>query len=145
MTSRISSSSMSNDLALEPWILLSAIVLLGQQTSSNSPNNNTNLLDNFCSFVETTLVPLYAALATAYVMLLVVRVYILPLTAAGRKRGAKSKLSKVGADDSAISLQDGEGADVPQPIDLTGKYKLVAIENFDAFLEAQGKEININP
>ena len=114
----------SSELPIQPWVLLAVGYLLGQSSVAN--------LEQFYAIVDTCLVPLYTALVVLYLGGLLFR-------KAPSKRSTKAANRSLAAADSAAVGQRAREGD--QPINMTGAYKLVQIENFEAFLEVQGKYI----
>ena len=116
----------------KPWMLLVAAYLMGHGTLVDESISG---IESFYILVERVLIPLYTAGVVAYISALILRTYALPkLQCRWRER----------IDDQAglpaeFEIDDGESGD--QPIDLSGRYKLVEISNFDAFLRVQGKSV----
>lgn len=115
-------------------VLVTTGFLVGQQTQTPSYIGVT--LDHFSSWVDAVLVPLYTTLVLIYLSLRLVQsqAYLL-------QPGARRPPGALTVTDSA--LLETEGGDVgdedqEQPVNMSGKFKLISIENFDAFLEVQG-------
>jgi hypothetical protein len=130
----MSSRGYQNDATLQPWLTLTIGLLIGQQTS----NQQAAFVEQFYWFVDNALVPLYTGFVITYLSAMVIQRHILPvikvwITPSDITKPAEEELE----DDEAID----EGDNSAQPIDMSGKFKLVSVENFDKFLEVQGKHL----
>jgi hypothetical protein len=117
-----------------PWVvILAAGYLIGQTKAQGA-------VLNFYTFVDKHLVPVYTLLVITYISDLIWQRYLAPRKKKRRitKREAPAALRA----DLQSALAD-EGVEEDQPCDLTGAYKLISLENFDSFLEVQGKNIFI--
>ena len=123
-----SQQSSRGDLPMQPWVLLAVGFLLGQTSQGPAA------LEKFYMFVDHALVPLYAFLVLAYLSSLVFRKP--PPT---KNSVAAAAASRAVAEPDIVPVGAQLGKEGEQPLNMTGVYKLVQIENFEAFLEVQGK------
>lgn len=115
------------------WVTAVGFLLGQQQQQQRQPPTIHPTLEQMASFVDTTLVPLYTTLVFLYVSLRWVQQQSQIITE--RRRRSSSIL----VEEAALEVASTEdGGDQEQPINMSGKYKLISIENFDAFLEVQG-------
>ncbi|CAB9528170.1 expressed unknown protein [Seminavis robusta] len=130
------STSYNNDASWQPWLVVSVAFLLSQQQQQQSPA----IIEQFYWLVDHALVPLYTLGVLAYLSALVIQRHVVPevkqrTDASKQKQGHKQK-QKDALESDVGTVMSGEDAE--QPIDMTGKYKLVSVENFDKFLAIQG-------
>jgi hypothetical protein len=93
---------------------------------------------------ESLLVPLYIAIVTVYLTYVAFREHLDPVLRVlfeKKAQGLESMSSRVAAPSTSeldpAFLRKAD-LDDPQPVDLTGVYKLISNDNFDGFLEVQG-------
>jgi hypothetical protein len=118
-----------NEDSLQPWLTLTIGLMLGQYTS----NQQAAVVEQFYWLVDNALVPLYTACVITYLSALVIQRHVLPFT---KSCIAPSDITE--PEDEELE-DDEDNDDSAQPVDMSGKYKLVSVENFDKFLEVQGK------
>jgi hypothetical protein len=129
-------------------VALAAIILLGPQSGDDRTSNPSTLWDRLDSFTNAVISPLYAVLAILYLTAVAFRQDLRSFWDQlhhPSKSSAGADLQPPRVDDTidhlqrqlAIDEQDRDDGKV-QPVDLTGVYRLVTNENFEAFLAAQG-------
>lgn len=101
-----------------------ALLLLGQFVGTFS-------IDEWRIIVQQILIPMYGALVSSYIVLRIFHVAIEP-------RLKTDSAAKEHTAATTISIEEAEEANAPQPVDMTGIYKLVENENYEDFLAAQG-------
>ena len=129
--------SYQSELSFQPWILLTVGVLMGRQSSIEW----TVALDYFYWVVEFVLIPVYTAFVLTYLSALVIQRHILPRITAYALQLSSAERSKEDEELEADEATLDQGDDSVQPINMSGKYKLVSVDNFDKFLEVQGKRV----
>lgn len=127
----MSSRGYQNEASLQPWLTLAIGLIVGQQTS----NQQAAFVEQFYWFVDNALVPLYTGFVITYLSALVVQRHVLPFT---KRCIVPSDITKPEVEELEDDEANDEGDNSAQPINMSGKYKLVSVENFDKFLEVQG-------
>ena len=98
------------------------------------------------SFVENVLVPLYTSIVLLYLSLRFLQASVLRQPRSISTFAsllAKYSASVAGSvprvtTDQQLARYESANEEAEQPIDMSGKYKLISLENFDAFLAVQG-------
>lgn len=112
------------------WVVLAIGYLVGRIDHVHTA------LQKLYAFVDKGLIPLYLFLVLVYIFNLIFQSYT-----QNKSRVPKREVPALKpAPESALA---DEGAAEDQPCDLTGVYKLVSLENFEPFLEVQGKNNGI--
>jgi hypothetical protein len=118
-------------LSIEGLPAAAVLVLVGHLSSSLS-------IDDWQRIVNLVLLPVYTALVIGYITLRVYHVVIEPrlkATTTTTTQGERS-LNDIAA--AASTFDESEEASAPQPIDMTGVFRLVENHNFEELLAAQG-------
>ena len=112
------------------WLWVAMGVWVGQ----SSPQVLWNMSDLY-SFIERILVPLY----TVGVILFITALFVRDFYWQERKKVLQEEplLDPISEGESDEEESD-EDNQAEQPVDMTGRYKLVSLENFGPFLEVQG-------
>lgn len=121
-------------LSIEGLPTAAALVLLGHLSSSLS-------IDDWHRIVNQVLLPVYTAIVISYIVVRFYHVVVEP-----RLRRATSTTTREGNQSiagaptttSSSTIDEAQEALAPQPIDMTGTYKLVENDNFEELLAAQG-------
>jgi hypothetical protein len=116
------------------WIFLVVGLVVGQ---SSSPFTMPFLLW-FQAGVESVLVPAYTLAVLLYLSATAYSKYFVPLLLQRRKLRSVSVLPAAipAVDDHVLPLLEED--EEPQPLDLTGAYKLISNDGFERILEVQG-------
>ena len=114
-----------------------------QSTDETTTTVQHTTLDHFSVLVDTTIVPFYTLVVLFYLSL--------RLVVQSSQILIQRRSSSVGVDEDSTlhalettgttSVDDGGDESQEQPVNMSGKYKLISIENFDAFLEVQGNKV----
>jgi hypothetical protein len=115
---------MSTDI-FPRWTILITGIIIGQ--SIHATNVLQSFLQPFQDLVNNLLVPVYSLLVVVYIVLLI-------KTDLSRPKVDKSKSKSSYDHELEIPPNEDENGFV----NLSGTYKLISNENFEAFLEAQG-------
>lgn len=115
------------------WVLTAAYLLHNHDPSMS-------LKQLYYRYVEEVLIPLYTVWALAYIAAMIIRRNVLPKLKERRLNREKQEREAARAkeEEEKAEAEGGDDTTEEQPVDLTGRYKLVSIENFDAFLAVQG-------
>jgi hypothetical protein len=122
-------------LSIEGLPTAAALVLLGHLSSSLS-------IDDWQRIVNQVVLPVYTAIVISYIVVRFYHVVVEPRLRPATSAISEGNQSIAGAPattpTSSSTIDEAQEALAPQPIDMTGTYKLVENDNFEELLAAQG-------